>query len=173
MTNPNLNASDGRSLESNGGDSFEDDNPFDLSDGLRWYLIDASEEKPGAPTTPGLAKSTVASANIDATATIRRSKKSAIAGAEGLNKTLAKSLDSRRSSSNSKKAILPAASPLQHVASSASVSGLRNEEAVASESTHTNENRETSSGNGNGEGAAAAAATTTEVRNPLDNLMGP
>ncbi|PQE25814.1 Autophagy-related 11 protein [Rutstroemia sp. NJR-2017a BBW] len=170
MTNPNLNSSDGRSLESNGGDSFEDDNPFDLSDGLRWYLIDASEEKPGAPTTPGLAKSTVASANIDATATIRRSKKSAIAGAEGLNKTLAKSLDSRRSSSNSKKAILPAASPLQHVASSASVSGLRNEEAVASESTPNNENRETPSGNGNGEGAAA---TTTEVRNPLDNLMGP
>ncbi len=31
----------------------ENDNPFDLSDGLRWYMIDALEDKPGAPSTPG------------------------------------------------------------------------------------------------------------------------
>jgi len=105
--------SDGRSFgeASNGGDSFEDDNPFDLSDGLRWYLIDAAEEKPGAPSTPGLGKSTVASANIDATGSIRRSKKSSSGGVEGINKTLSKSLDSRRSSNNSKKSV-PAASTL-------------------------------------------------------------
>ncbi|KAG4032488.1 hypothetical protein MFRU_007g03880 [Monilinia fructicola] len=156
---------DGRSFASTGGDSYEDDNPFDLSDGLRWYLIDAAEEKPGAPSTPGLAKSTVASANIDATATIRRSKKSSSGSAEGLNKTLAKSLDSRRSSSNSKKAIPISASPLRKTDSTASVSGLR-----------TLPNNETggtiaSSQAVNGDGAASAA--NTEVRNPLDNLMGP
>lgn len=100
------NAPDRRSVgeSSNGGDSFEDDNPFDLSDGLRWYLIDATEEKPGAPSTPGLAKSTVASTNVDAAGSIRRSKKSSSGGVEGLNRTLSKSLDSRRSSTNSKKA---------------------------------------------------------------------
>ncbi|KAF4632552.1 hypothetical protein G7Y89_g5582 [Cudoniella acicularis] len=107
MTSSHINPGDGKSFgaTSNGGDSFEDDNPFELSDGLRWYLIDASEEKPGAPSTPGLGKSTVASANIDATGSIRRTKKSSSGGVEGINKTLSKSLDSRRSSSNSKKAI--------------------------------------------------------------------
>jgi autophagy-related protein 11 len=111
MSSAHLHPSDGRSFgeASNGGDSFEDDNPFDLSDGLRWYLIDAAEEKPGAPSTPGLGKSTVASANIDATGSIRRSKKSSSGGVEGINKTLSKSLDSRRSSNNSKKSV-PAAS---------------------------------------------------------------
>jgi autophagy-related protein 11 len=85
MSGPHLIASDGRSFgeTSNGGDSFEDDNPFDLSDGLRWYLIDAAEEKPGAPSTPGLGKSTVASANIDATGSIRRSKRSST-GVDGM-----------------------------------------------------------------------------------------
>jgi len=121
MTGAHLNASDGRSFgeASNGGDSFEDDNPFDLSDGLRWYLIDAAEEKPGAPSTPGLGKSTVASANIDATGSIRRTKKSSSGGVEGINKTLNKSLDSRRSSSNSKKAV-PAPSSLIKAGSTAS-----------------------------------------------------
>lgn len=90
---------------SNGGDSFEDDNPFDLSDGLRWYLIDAVEEKPGAPSTPGLGKSTVATTSVDATGSIRQTKKSLSSGVDGVSKTLSRSLDSRRSSSNSKKAI--------------------------------------------------------------------
>ncbi|CRK31239.1 hypothetical protein BN1723_014467 [Verticillium longisporum] len=46
-------------------DSFndEDDNPFQLSDGLRWYMIDAVEDKAGAPSTPGLGKSTIATNN--------------------------------------------------------------------------------------------------------------
>ncbi|KAK6592918.1 Autophagy-related protein 11 [Botrytis cinerea] len=161
---------DGRSLAST-GDSFDDDNPFDLSDGLRWYLIDASEEKPGAPSTPGLAKSTVASANIDATATIRRSKKSSSMGAEGLNKTLAKSLDSRRSSSTSKKAIQIAASPLRKTGSTASVSGLRNEASGDAVDSVVVKN-----GDGGTNTAATSAtpeAVNNEVRNPLDNLLGP
>jgi len=106
MSGAQVNASDGRSLASNGGDSYEDDNPFDLSDGLRWYLIDAAEEKPGAPSTPGLGKSTVASAHIDVTGSIqRRTKKSSAGDLNDINKTLSKSLDSRRSSSTSKKAV--------------------------------------------------------------------
>lgn len=90
---------------STGADSFEDDNPFDLSDGLRWYLIEATEEKPGAPATPGLGKCTVASANIDATGSIRRSKKTSSSGMEGINKTLSKNLHIRRDSINSKKSL--------------------------------------------------------------------
>ncbi|KAF8475779.1 autophagy-related protein 11-domain-containing protein [Kalaharituber pfeilii] len=46
--------------------SIDDENPFELSDGLRWYLLEAGEEKPMAPTTPGLSSSTVSSSNIDA-----------------------------------------------------------------------------------------------------------
>ncbi|KAI9734502.1 MAG: oligomeric, coiled-coil, peripheral membrane protein [Cirrosporium novae-zelandiae] len=88
--------SDGASLES------KDENPFELSDGLRWYLLDAAEEKPGAPTTPGLGKSTVASAHVDAKGSIRL-KKPLIGSNNVASKTLTKSLDSRRSSTNSKK----------------------------------------------------------------------
>lgn len=82
------------------GASLEDDNPFELSDGLRWYLIDAVEEKPGAPATPGISKSTVASAHVDAKGSIRLKRpteESTVA------QTLSKSLDSRRNSSNSKR----------------------------------------------------------------------
>ena len=94
--------SDRRSIgdTSDGGASFDDENPFELSDGLRWYLLDAAEEKPGAPTTPGLGKSTVASANVDAKGSIRMKKSSS---GNAATKTLTKSLDSRRSSTNSKK----------------------------------------------------------------------
>src|SRR5690606_2423132 len=46
--------------------SSVNENPFELSDGLRWYFLDAVEEKPGAPATPGLGSSTVASAKVDA-----------------------------------------------------------------------------------------------------------
>ncbi|MCJ1389114.1 oligomeric, coiled-coil, peripheral membrane protein [Xylographa bjoerkii] len=90
---------------SDGGASFDDENPFELSDGLRWYLLDAQEEKPGAPTTPGLGKSTVASANVDAKGSIQRKKTSDESRAT---KTLTKSLDSRRSSSGSKMSIAAA-----------------------------------------------------------------
>lgn len=86
--------------EASDGASLDDENPFELSDGLRWYLIDATEEKPGAPATPGIAKSTVASAPIDAKGSIRLmrpTEESTVA------RTLSKSLDSRRNSSNSKR----------------------------------------------------------------------
>ncbi|KAF7506152.1 hypothetical protein GJ744_012216 [Endocarpon pusillum] len=102
--------------------SVDDENPFELSDGLRWYMIDASEEKPGtAPfLTPGLGKSTVAATNIDARGSIRLTKEgkkirdSSGSGTAAIaTKTLTKSLDSRRSSSNSKKGhvMSPSAAP--------------------------------------------------------------
>lgn len=76
------------------------DNPFELSDGLTWYLVHAAEDKAGAPSTPGLGKSTVASTAVDARGSIRIKKKGA--GAGEAEKLLGKSLDSRRSSTNSK-----------------------------------------------------------------------
>ena len=94
-------ASDRRSLHSDGGASFDDENPFELSDGLRWYLLDAAEEKAGAPINVGSGKVTVASANVDAKGSIRMKK--SLDGKDGATKTLTRSLDSRRSSTNSKK----------------------------------------------------------------------
>lgn len=98
----NTEISDGASMR-----SVDDENPFELSDGLRWYMMDASEEKPGAPTTPGLGKSTVAASNVEVKGSIRltkegkRFKESPVGNSA--TKTLSKSLDSRRSSSGSKK----------------------------------------------------------------------
>lgn len=97
----------------------ENDNPFDLSDGLRWYLIDAQEDKPGAPSTPGLGKTTVAANKVDAVAEkshIRNAASSSkglglVTGRgpptaiDGVSKTLSKSLESRRSSTSSKRAM--------------------------------------------------------------------
>lgn len=93
----------------------ENDNPFDLSDGLRWYLIDASEDKIGAPATPGLAKSTVAANNVEAMADMHTqsgskgggiiSRTGLPGGIEGVSKTLSKSLESRRSSTSSRRAL--------------------------------------------------------------------
>ena len=93
-------------LESDGPSSMlvEDDNPFDLSDGLTWWMVHAVEER-GAPTTPGLGKSTVAVSGFDAKGSIRikRSSKS-----DDASKHLNKSLESRRSSTGSKKsAVIP------------------------------------------------------------------
>ncbi|KAJ5167968.1 uncharacterized protein N7482_003562 [Penicillium canariense] len=93
-------APDRRSLGDTSDGASIDENPFELSDGLRWYLLDATEEKPGAPATPGIAKSTVASAHVDAKGSIRLKRpteESTVA------QTLSKSLDSRRNSSNSKR----------------------------------------------------------------------
>jgi autophagy-related protein 11 len=83
--------------------SLDDENPFELSDGLRWYLLDAVEEKPGAPSTPGLSSSTVASANVDAKGSLKSRKP--ITGAK---KKLSEitTEHSRRSSSGSGNRIL-------------------------------------------------------------------
>lgn len=83
---------------SDGGASMDDENPFELSDGLRWYLLDAVEEKPGAPSTPGLSASTVSTATVDARASLRSRKP-----ATGAKKKLSEitSEHSRRSSNSS------------------------------------------------------------------------
>lgn len=96
-------ASDQASVKSDGAISHNDENPYELSDGLRWYLIDALEEKPGAPINVGLGKATVASANVDARGNIPMKKSS---DGNGATKTLSRSLDSRRSSTNSKKGLV-------------------------------------------------------------------
>jgi autophagy-related protein 11 len=98
------------SSSSDGNASFVDENPFGLSDGLRWYLLEAAEEKPRtAPLTLGLGKSTVASAHVDAKGSIQH-KNSSEEGAA--TRTLTRSLDSRRGSSASKKSVLVTASAI-------------------------------------------------------------
>jgi autophagy-related protein 11 len=99
-------SADGRSIdERSEAPSFDDDNPFELSDGLTWWMVHATEERvPGAaPTTPGLGKSTVAAANVDARGSIKLKRASK---GDDASKHLNKSLDSRRSSSTSKKGVL-------------------------------------------------------------------
>ncbi|KAI6249572.1 Autophagy-related protein 11 [Erysiphe necator] len=144
LSGPHIHISQQRSCTeaSYDGDPYEDDNPFDLSDGLRWYLIDAAEEKPGAPTTPGLGKCTVASANIDATGSIRRSKKSPNSNMEGINRTLSKNLRTRRDSNNSKKSLASASSIIKSNSTSTDTTFLKsnNKTQTAEEGTDTNAN---------------------------------
>ncbi|CAK7238481.1 oligomeric, coiled-coil, peripheral membrane protein [Sporothrix eucalyptigena] len=118
----------------------ENDNPFDLSDGLRWYLIDAVEDKPGAPSTPGLGKSTVAANHVEAVADIHTHARTASGrglglglvggrptGIDGVSKTLSRSLESRRSSTSSRKAAplaAAAAAAIGHTSGVAGGSGL-------------------------------------------------
>ncbi|KAI4254150.1 MAG: hypothetical protein LQ352_003257 [Teloschistes flavicans] len=101
---PNSNTSR-HSTGSSDTNPTNDENPFELSDGLRWYLLDAAEEKPGAPINVGLGKATVAAASVDAQGKSVRVSKRDGGGEDGgaARKGLTRSLDSRRSSSNSKK----------------------------------------------------------------------
>ncbi|CZR62041.1 related to myosin heavy chain [Phialocephala subalpina] len=175
MSSARLNVSDGRSFgeTSNGGDSFEDDNPFDLSDGLRWYLIDAAEEKPGAPTTPGLGKSTVASTNDYATGTpIRRSKKSSSSGVDGINKTLSKSLDSRRSSNNSKKSVA-AANTLIKTSSTTDTASLKAVATTQTSGEASEPQNIASSSRQEGTGSGDKVLNSEVRNNHIDDLMGP
>lgn len=94
-----------------------DENPYELSDGLRWYLIDAAEERPGINVGSG--KVTVASANVDAKGSIRMKKSS---DGNEATKTLTRSLDSRRSSTNSKKGLVPI--PTNNAAPSTGLDGM-------------------------------------------------
>lgn len=103
---------DGASIdEASEAPSVDDDNPFQLSDGLTWWMVHGIEERGagGAPATPGPGRSTVAAANVDAKGSIRikRSSKS-----DDASKHLNKSLDSRRSSSTSKKSVAGAIVPV-------------------------------------------------------------
>ncbi|KAI5360789.1 Putative autophagy protein ATG17 [Septoria linicola] len=92
----------GQASDAGSSMQVEDENPFDLSDGLTWWMVHATEERGAgaAPTTPGLGKSTVSTANVDAKGSIRIKRSSK---GDDASKHLNKSLDSRRSSSTSKK----------------------------------------------------------------------
>ncbi|PHH67182.1 hypothetical protein CDD81_2951 [Ophiocordyceps australis] len=159
-----------RTIDGESADEEENDNPFQLSDGLRWYLIDAQEDKAGAPTTPGMGKSTVAANKVEATADIQSlahkgkgKNRDSVTSIEGINKTLSRSLDSRRSSSASKKA-LPVLGGSSLLKSSALASETNSLRAVATETM--------------GEGVAPgvhdleASAKGSEIQK-LDSLPGP
>ncbi|KAL6706584.1 oligomeric, coiled-coil, peripheral membrane protein [Coniothyrium glycines] len=94
-------STDGRSIASSNAVSVEDDNPFELSDGLRWYLLDATEEKAMAPGTPGIKGAVTVKSSLETGQGEMQKKKSSMDPAL----QLGKSLDSRRSSGNSKKSI--------------------------------------------------------------------
>lgn len=68
-------------------------------------MIDAIEEKSGAPSTPGLSKSTVAASVIEVQADMGKatSPSKQYSGGPTAAKTLHKSLDSRRSSGSSRR----------------------------------------------------------------------
>lgn len=96
--------------------SFDDENPFELSDGLRWHLIDATEEKMGPPNMLAIAKPTVKeTTDVAATGSIRMKKGKDVSGATV---TLTRSLDSRRSSSNSKAGVTLGTTPRPTTATS-------------------------------------------------------
>ncbi|TGJ80989.1 hypothetical protein E0Z10_g7777 [Xylaria hypoxylon] len=185
--------SEGETDSINTGD--DNDNPFDLSDGLRWWLIDAHEDKPGAPSTPGLAKSTVASNKVEAVADMHshgrpgklKSKLGSNGGIEGVSRTLSKSLESRRSSSGSKKA-LPFAAGVTAAKGSALASETNSLRAVPAESpavdtsltlehgiagpSSAQEEATTKQHQDKGKGAAPPN-NPNEVRNVADTLFGP
>ncbi|KAI9798179.1 MAG: oligomeric, coiled-coil, peripheral membrane protein [Piccolia ochrophora] len=154
---------------------YDDENPFELSDGLRWYLLDASEEKPGAPSTPGLGKSTVASAHVDAKGSMRVDK---ISSPNGVSKRLSKSLDSRRNSSNSKKSVTavlsgPSTAPGEVSRPSTSAADAAQEAArgVTTAAAAAEPEGEGESAGGDAGGTEASGAAAQEVRKDL--LWGP
>lgn len=193
---------------SNDSKSIDDeyDNPFQLSDGLRWYLIEAQEDKGAAPSTPGMGKSTVAGNTVEATANIhthaakgKGKARDSVNSIEGINKTLSKSLESRRSSSASKKA-LPFAGSAAFLKSNAVASETSSLRAAAPETPSgtsptqgaqlsedpprkSNKDEEASAGPQGTEAASSTAkqgdpsvqegsAKAPEVRD-VDNLLGP
>ncbi|KAF2033734.1 hypothetical protein EK21DRAFT_58238 [Setomelanomma holmii] len=94
---------DGRSIASSNAVSFEDDNPFELSDGLRWYLLDATEEKPMAPGTPGIKGAVTVKSSLETgQGEMQKAKKKTSMDPAT---QLGISLDSRRSSGTSKKSV--------------------------------------------------------------------
>lgn len=161
----------------------DNDNPFDLSDGLRWWLIDAHEDKPGAPSTPGLAKSTVASNNVEAVADMHshgrtgkpKSKLGPNGGIEGVSRTLTKNLESRRSSSGSKKA-LPFAAGAAAAKGSALASETNSLRAAPADSpadgTSPTPEHSVTGQQDKGKGAVPPS-DANEVRSVADNLFGP
>lgn len=121
-----------------------------------WYLLEAAEEKAGAPATPGLAKTTVGSSHVDAKGNIRMAKKST---AMDPAKTLNKSLDSRRSSAMSRRSgpgsnrapsaegVLPADVPARQRDSNSGAAGAADTNTKTSTRTATNRGLLTSAQN--------------------------
>ncbi|TEA15996.1 Autophagy-related protein 11 [Colletotrichum sidae] len=177
----------------------EDDNPFQLSDGLRWYLIDAYEDKPGAPATPGLGKSTIATNNVEAMADMHTHAQAngkdkhrvSTHSIEGVSKALSKSLESRRSSSNSKKAIPFAvgaggAALLKGNALSSETNSLRAAAPETPTGTSPPQSGVAGPSNGHDQGQPALSSPpqtegqdgderprSPEVRSTIDSLIGP
>lgn len=87
-----------------------DENPYALSDGLRWYLLDATEEKPGTlPINIGTGKATVSlSKNDEEPIKASMGLKPKASDRSEVTKSLARSLDSRRSSTTSRKSFVGA-----------------------------------------------------------------
>ncbi|KAL8356334.1 hypothetical protein RB601_001577 [Gaeumannomyces tritici] len=115
----------------------EDDNPFDLSDGLRWYMIDAVEDKPGdvhMHPRSGKALSPLGGRPT---------------GIDGVSKTLSKSLESRRSSTSSKRAPSALAGP----------SGIRN-----GTGSHNNPSSETNSLRATADASATASPSQQQAQ---------
>ena len=135
--------------KSDTGTFANDENPYELSDGLRWYLIDAAEEKPGAPINVGLGKATVLSSNVDAQGSIRMKKSS---GGKEATKTLTRSLDSRRSSTNSKKSLVATTSNLAPAGGPSSIDNML-EQSIDNAA------------------AAAASSKIQSTRELLDNII--
>jgi autophagy-related protein 11 len=163
---------DDRSIASSNAVSFEDDNPFELSDGLRWYLLDATEEKPMAPGTPGIKGAVTVKSSLETgQAVMQRPKtKSSMDPAT----QLGKSLDSRRSSGTSRKSVpviggrpsAEALSPGENPDSNTATRGAS--PAGAHGPSHLRETETSNNGNGAG---VVEDQHGTNVRN--DQLWGP
>lgn len=177
-------------------DSLNDegnDNPFQLSDGLRWYLLDAHEDKHGAPSTPGLGKSTVAANTVEAVAEMRTrtgtasNHKNRLSqhSMEGVSKTLSKSLENRRGSSSSRKTLpfaigsggLLKGTPL--ASETNSVRAVPSEAASGTSPTPAAQTGPSDPQPGGGANAGAKGSRetepdgTSEVRADIDSLLGP
>ncbi|KAK4032677.1 autophagy-related protein 11-domain-containing protein [Parachaetomium inaequale] len=188
LQNPPGTANKGDGVESESPNDDDNDNPFDLSDGLRWYLLDAAEDKPGAPSTPGLAKSTVAANNVEAMAERHthgragpkgggpRGRGGAASGIEGVSKTLSKSLESRRSSTGSRKA-LPFAMGVSRGRDSAAASETNSLRAAPADTpVPTSPTQQHAAASGvahHDEPGQQPSKPHSEVRSDMDSLLGP
>jgi autophagy-related protein 11 len=188
LQNPPGMANKGGGVESESPNDDDNDNPFDLSDGLRWYLLDAAEDKPGAPSTPGLAKSTVAANNVEAMAERHTHARAgpkgggpggrggAASGIEGVSKTLSKSLESRRSSTGSRKA-LPFAVGVSRGRDSAAASETNSLRAAPADTpvptSPTQQHAAASGAAHHDEPGQQPSKPHSEVRSDMDSLLGP
>ncbi|RMZ71528.1 Autophagy-related 11 [Pyrenophora seminiperda CCB06] len=166
---------DDRSIASSNAVSFEDDNPFELSDGLRWYLLEATEEKAMAPGTPGIKGAVTVKSSLETgQGEMQKAKKKSMDPAT----QLGKSLDSRRSSGTSKKSAplvgvsrnsAEALSPVERPNSAAATRGP----SPAAGTHGPSHLRETSTTNGSSGPDKTAAADDGNGGNVRDLLWGP